>query len=86
MEALQGDPVFTDLCLEPQIAGQGFINLTIRPECLAAEVSARLGDPRLGDYGITAADLDRIAEAASNRNNPTAPTPSEIKALLQRRF
>ena len=26
----------------------GFINLTIRPECLAAEVSARLGDPRLG--------------------------------------
>ena len=48
VEALQADPAFTDLCLEPQIAGSGFINLTIRPERLAAEVSARLGDPRLG--------------------------------------
>ena len=48
VEALQADPAFTVLCLEPQIAGPGFINLTIRPECLAAEVSARLGDPRLG--------------------------------------
>ena len=48
VEALLADPAFTALCLEPQIAGPGFINLTIRPECLAAEVSARLGDPRLG--------------------------------------
>ena len=48
VEALQADPAFTALCLEPQIAGPGFINLTIRPERLAAEVSARLGDPRLG--------------------------------------
>ena len=39
---------FTDLCLEPQIAGPGFINLTLRPERLAAEVAARLGDARLG--------------------------------------
>ena len=42
--------------------------------------------PRLGDYGITAADLDRIVEAASNRNNPIALTPSEIKALLKTRL
>ena len=48
VEALQANPAFAALCLEPQIAGPGFINLTIRPECLAAEVSARLGDPRLG--------------------------------------
>ncbi len=48
VEALQADPAFSALCLEPQIAGPGFINLTIRPERLAAEVSARLGDPRLG--------------------------------------
>ena len=48
VEQLQADPAFTDLCLEPQIAGPGFINLTIRPERLAAEVSARLGDERLG--------------------------------------
>ena len=48
VEALQADPAFAALCLEPQIAGPGFINLTIRPERLAAEVSARLGDPCLG--------------------------------------
>jgi arginyl-tRNA synthetase len=45
---LQADPAFTALCLEPQIAGPGFINLTLRPEVLAAEVSARLSDARLG--------------------------------------
>ncbi|MFM9090072.1 MAG: arginine--tRNA ligase, partial [Cyanobium sp.] len=45
---LQQDPAFTALCLPPQIAGPGFINLPLRPERLAAEVQARLGDPRLG--------------------------------------
>ena len=35
---LQTDPHFNDLCLEPQIAGPGFINLTLRPERLAALV------------------------------------------------
>jgi arginyl-tRNA synthetase len=45
---LKGDPAFAELCLEPQIAGPGFINLTLRPERLAAEVQARLGDGRLG--------------------------------------
>ncbi len=42
------DPAFGELCLEPVIAGPGFINLTLRPEQLCAEVQARLGDPRLG--------------------------------------
>jgi arginyl-tRNA synthetase len=45
---LQQDQAFTALCLPPEIAGPGFINLTLRPERLAAEVQARLGDPRLG--------------------------------------
>ena len=45
---LAADPAFGELCLEPVIAGPGFINLTLRPERLAAEVAARLGDPRLG--------------------------------------
>ena len=48
VEELQADPALTDLCMDPQIAGPGFINLTIRPERLVAEVSARLGDERLG--------------------------------------
>ena len=46
--ALQADSAFTALCLEPQIAGPGFINLTIRPERLAAELASRMGDQRLG--------------------------------------
>ena len=55
VEQLQADPTFTALCLEPQIAGPGFINLTLRPEQLAAEVQARLGDPRLGVPPVEAA-------------------------------
>ena len=52
VEALQADPAFTALCLEPQIAGPGFINLTIRPERLAAEVSARLMPLTLGTWWL----------------------------------
>ena len=48
VEQLAADPGFEELCEAPQIAGPGFINLTLRPELLAAEVEARLGDPRLG--------------------------------------
>lgn len=45
---LQADPAFTALCLPPQVAGPGFLNLTLRPEVLTAEVGRRLADPRLG--------------------------------------
>jgi arginyl-tRNA synthetase len=45
---LSADPAFAELCLEPVIAGPGFINLTLRPERLTAAVADRLGDPRLG--------------------------------------
>ena len=45
---LASEPAFAQLCLEPVIAGPGFINLTLRPERLAAEVGARLADPLLG--------------------------------------
>jgi arginyl-tRNA synthetase len=39
---------FRALCLEPQIAGPGFLNLSLRPETLAAAIAERLRDPRLG--------------------------------------
>ncbi|MEX1323027.1 MAG: arginine--tRNA ligase [Synechococcaceae cyanobacterium] len=45
---LGADSGFAELCEPPQIAGPGFINLTLRPDCLTAQVAARLGDPRLG--------------------------------------
>ncbi|MEI7666271.1 MAG: arginine--tRNA ligase [Synechococcaceae cyanobacterium ELA263] len=45
---LEADPAFGALCLPPQIAGPGFLNLTLRPEVLAAELRRRLTDPRLG--------------------------------------
>jgi len=48
VEQLKADAAFMALCLEPQIAGPGFINITLQPERLAAEVQERLGDPRLG--------------------------------------
>ena len=48
VEQLKADQAFMALCLEPQIAGPGFINITLQPERLAAEVQERLGDPRLG--------------------------------------
>ena len=51
---LQADATFTALCLEPQIAGPGFINLRLRPERLVAEVAARLDDPRLGVPSVQA--------------------------------
>ena len=37
-----------DLCLPARVAGPGFINFTVRPEVLAAEVRERLDQPRLG--------------------------------------
>ena len=43
VEQLAADPAFDQLCEAPQIAGPGFINLTLRPERLAAELQARLG-------------------------------------------
>ena len=61
VEQLKADSGFNELCLEPQIAGPGFINLTLRPERLAAELQRRLGDPRPGVP--TAAEQSGVAPA-----------------------
>ncbi|MFD0484364.1 arginine--tRNA ligase [Kineococcus sp. GCM10028916] len=37
-----------DVCLPPTFAGAGFLNLTLRPEFLAGQVTALLADPHLG--------------------------------------
>ena len=37
-----------DICIEPEVSGPGFINLTLRDEWIAAQASQLLGDARLG--------------------------------------
>jgi arginyl-tRNA synthetase len=44
LDALEVD----DLCLPPVLAGAGFVNLTLRPEFLAEQVTAHASDPHLG--------------------------------------
>ncbi|WP_411868490.1 arginine--tRNA ligase [Vulcanococcus limneticus] len=68
VEQLAADPAFAELCEPPQIAGPGFINLTLRPERLAAEVQARLGDPRLGVPSVA-----QETQAAGGSGSALAP-------------
>lgn len=42
--------------------------------------------PRLGEYGITTADLDKIIAQTRNRNNPIDLTQAEIRDLLEARL
>ena len=75
---LQADPAFTALCLEPEIAGPGFLNLRLRPEALAAEVAARLADPRLGvPLAGTATALDSAAPEGEASGEAGLVSPAE---------
>src|SRR6266567_7036062 len=38
----------SDLCDQPQIAGAGFLNFTLRPEAVATKTTELLKDDRLG--------------------------------------
>jgi len=56
---------------------------------LLAEWTERLGLPRLGDYGLDAAGLDRVvahARGSSMRTNPVVLTDAEIRTCLEERL
>ena len=42
--------------------------------------------PRLGSFGLTMADIDRIVKAATNRNNPIDLNNEEIYSVLESRL
>ncbi len=46
--------------------------------------TARFGLPRLGQFGITDADVPRIVAGAGNKNNPVALSKNEIAAIVRR--
>lgn len=45
-----------------------------------------LAIPRLGEYGIQEADLDKILAGTRNRNNPTTLNRQEIREILAQRL
>lgn len=50
------------------------------------EWTGSLSLPRLGDFGITAADIDRIVAKTSNRHNPVKLGPDALGRLISRRL
>jgi len=42
--------------------------------------------PRLGEYGVSEADLDRIAEISGNKNNPVQLSREQMKFLMKKRL
>ena len=62
---LKADPAFAALCLPPEVAGPGFINLTLRPEVLAAEVARCLADPRLGVEAVPGGGAPVVVDFSS---------------------
>ncbi|MCP9833900.1 MULTISPECIES: arginine--tRNA ligase [unclassified Cyanobium] len=65
VERLAADPAFAALCLPPEIAGPGFINLTLKPEVLAAEVARCLADPRLGVEAVAGGGAPVVVDFSS---------------------
>ena len=65
VEQLQNDQEFSALAEAPQIAGPGFINITLKPSVLAAEVRQRIGDPRLGVAAVEQAEAPVIVDFSS---------------------
>lgn len=49
-------------------------------------MTENLGIPRLTDFGVTEKDLEKIAEASSNKNNPITFNKDEIIEILRSRL
>lgn len=50
------------------------------------ELTESLEIPKLGEYGVTAADADKIVAASENKNNPIALGADEMKKILLERI
>lgn len=51
-----------------------------------SQMTDEVGIPRLSVYGITYADLDKLAEQTSNKNNPVKLSHSDMKEILINRL
>tara|TARA_Y100001968_G_scaffold51762_1_gene42728 strand:- start:38292 stop:40091 length:1800 start_codon:yes stop_codon:yes gene_type:complete len=60
--------LFMDICEEPIIAGPGFINLSMKTNCLVAELERRLEDDNLGIPPVTRQDKKPIIVDFSSPN------------------
>ncbi len=62
VEELIRDETFLEICELPEIAGPGFINITLKPQCLIRELQERINDNRLG--------VPSIKYALEGQSNP----------------
>ncbi|MFW5736480.1 MAG: iron-containing alcohol dehydrogenase [Halanaerobium sp.] len=53
---------------------------------ILAEWTAKLNISRLGEYGVSEDDLDKIAAKAGNKNNPVQLDKEQIKKLIRSRL
>lgn len=71
IDQLHKDEEFLTLCQSPEIAGPGFINLTLNPQCLIQEIKTRLRDKRLGVPCVNyAKDEQKIAPVVIDFSSP----------------
>jgi alcohol dehydrogenase class IV len=94
LQAREPDSVALDKYAEAAgiLCGQSFSSRVAAWRALVnllAEWTARLDLPRLGDYGLAAAELDNVvmhSRGSSMKTNPVVLTDAEIKACLQERL
>lgn len=97
IRALQNDPAAGRGALEKcarvgaLVTGREFRVGDITPLCNALldalyEWTENLSMPRLGRYGIAEADVEKVVQGASNKNNPVALDKDELAAIVYERI